>query len=52
MTLNEEHRLWVFENEVQEKIFGRKGEEVAGDWGEDYITKSFMICTSNQILSG
>jgi hypothetical protein len=32
LTLREEHRLRVFENRVQRKIFGRKTEEVAGDW--------------------
>ena len=50
MALSEVHMLRVFENEVQEKIFGGKWDEVAGDWGEDYTTKSFMICTPHQIL--
>ena len=49
MALNEEHMLRVFEKEVK-KISGGKWDEVAGDWGEDYTTKSFMICTPHQIL--
>jgi hypothetical protein len=48
LTLREEHRLRVFENRVLRKIFGRKRDEVTGDW-EDYITSSFMVCT-HQIL--
>ena len=52
LTLNEGHRLRIFENEVQEKIFGRKGNEVAENCGEDYITKNFMICILHQTLSG
>jgi hypothetical protein len=32
LTLREEHRLRVSENRVLRRIFGPKGEEVAGDW--------------------
>jgi hypothetical protein len=32
LTLNEERRLRVFENRVLRRIFGPKGEEVAGGW--------------------
>jgi hypothetical protein len=39
----------VFENRVLRRIFGPKGEEVTGD-GENYIMRSFIICTVNQIL--
>jgi late competence protein required for DNA uptake (superfamily II DNA/RNA helicase) len=33
------------------KIFGYKREEITGS-GEDYIRRSFVICTSHQILFG
>jgi hypothetical protein len=32
LTLREEHRLRVFENRVLRRIFGPKGDEVAGEW--------------------
>jgi hypothetical protein len=32
LTLREEHRLRVFENRVQRRIFGRKMDEVTGEW--------------------
>jgi hypothetical protein len=32
LTLREEHRLWVFENEVRRKIFGPKRDAVTGEW--------------------
>jgi hypothetical protein len=32
LTLREEHRLRVFENRVQRKIFGPKRNEVTGEW--------------------
>jgi hypothetical protein len=31
-TLNEEHRLRVFENRVLRRIFGPKRDEVTGEW--------------------
>ena len=34
MDLREEHRLTVFENKVLRKIFGAKGDNVIGEWGE------------------
>jgi hypothetical protein len=44
--LREEHRLRVFENRVLRRIFGPKREEEAEQGsGEDYIKRSFMICT-------
>jgi hypothetical protein len=33
VTLREEHRLTVFVNRVQGKIFGSKRVEVTGEWG-------------------
>jgi hypothetical protein len=32
LTLRDEHRLLVFENRVLRKIFGRKRDEVTGEW--------------------
>jgi hypothetical protein len=32
VTLREEHRLRVFENRVQMRIFGPKRDEVTGEW--------------------
>jgi hypothetical protein len=34
LTLREERRLWVFENEGLRRVFGAKGDEVTGEWGE------------------
>jgi hypothetical protein len=41
----------VFENRVLRTIFGPKREEVTGG-GENYIMRSFMICTAHLILFG
>jgi hypothetical protein len=43
LTLREEHRLQVFENRVLRKISGPK-DRVTGS-AEDYLTRSFMLCT-------
>ena len=51
VTPREEHRPRVFENRVLREIFGPEREEVTGS-GENYITKSFMVCTAHQILFG
>jgi hypothetical protein len=32
MSVSEEHRLGVFENSIQVKIFGTRCQEVTGDW--------------------
>jgi hypothetical protein len=32
LTLREEHRLRVFDNRVQRRIFGSKRDEVTGEW--------------------
>jgi hypothetical protein len=32
LTLREEHRLGVFQNRVLRRIFGRKRDEVTGEW--------------------
>jgi hypothetical protein len=41
----------MFENRVLRRVFGSKWHEITGS-GEDYITRSFMICTPHQILFG
>jgi hypothetical protein len=46
--VREDCRLRVFENKVRRRLFGPKRDEVTKD-GEDYITKSFMLCTPHQI---
>ena len=51
LTLREERRLRVFENRVLRRIFGHRREEVKGS-GENYIMRSFMICTAHPILFG
>jgi hypothetical protein len=50
-TLGEETRLWVFENRVLRRIFGRKRDEVTGN-GENYIMRSLMIYTPYPIMCG
>jgi hypothetical protein len=47
--LREERRLFVFENRVLRRIFGPKGDEVTGSGG-NYVVRSLMICTPNQIF--
>ena len=51
LTLREEHRMRVFENRVLRNIFLLKRVEVTRS-GENYITRSFMICTVHQISVG
>jgi hypothetical protein len=50
-TLREERRLRVFVNRVLRKVFRPTRDEVKGS-GEDYIIRSFMLCTSHQVLFG
>jgi hypothetical protein len=50
-TLREERRLSVFENGVLRRIYGPKRDEVKGN-GENYITRSLMICIFHQLLFG
>jgi hypothetical protein len=47
--LSSEHKLGVFENRLLRKIFGPRREEETAR-GDNYITRSFMICTTHQIL--
>jgi len=41
----------VFENRVLRVIYGSKRDEVTGS-GENYITRSLLICTAHQMLFG
>jgi hypothetical protein len=47
--LREKRRLRVFKNRVLRRILRPKRDEIIGG-GEDYITRSLMICTPHQIL--
>jgi hypothetical protein len=47
LTLREEHRLQVFENRVIRKISGPKDRVTGSE--EDYLTRSFMLCTPHQL---
>jgi hypothetical protein len=49
--MREKRRLRVFENSVLRKIFGPKMIEVTGS-GENYIMRSFQICTVHHISLG
>ena len=51
LTLREERGLRVFENRVLRGIFEPKRDELTGS-GENYIMRSFIICTVHQILFG
>jgi hypothetical protein len=49
--LREERRLRVFVNRVLRNVFGPIRYPDPGT-GEDYVLRSFMMCTRHQILSG
>jgi hypothetical protein len=49
--LREDLRVRMSENRVLRRIFGLKGDEVKSS-GENYMTRSLMICTAHQILFG
>jgi hypothetical protein len=51
LTLREERRLRVFENNVLRRIFWPKRDQVIGE-GEIYIMRSLMICIVHPPLSG
>jgi len=48
--LREERRLKAFENRVLRRIFGPKRDEGTGEWKENYIMRSLMICALHQML--
>jgi len=50
LTLREERRLWMVENRMP-RIIGPKTDEVMVD-KKNYMRRSLLICTPNQILFG
>jgi hypothetical protein len=50
LTLKEDHRLKVFENRVLRRIFGRKRDEVTGDWRKLHNGESLNFYTSPDII--
>jgi hypothetical protein len=50
MTLREEHGLRVFENKVLRRIFGPKGDEVAGGWRKLHNEELCDLYSSPSIL--
>jgi hypothetical protein len=50
LTLREEHRLRVFENNVLRRIFGPKRDEVAGEWRKLYNEELCDLYSSPSII--
>jgi hypothetical protein len=50
LTLREEHRLRVFENRVQKRIFGPKTEEVTGGWRKLHNDELHNLYSSPSII--
>ncbi|KAJ4432166.1 hypothetical protein ANN_20782 [Periplaneta americana] len=50
LTLREEHRLRVFENQVLRKIFGAKRDEVTGEWRKLHNTELHALYSSPDII--
>ncbi|KAJ4427675.1 hypothetical protein ANN_25324 [Periplaneta americana] len=50
LTLREEHRFRVFENEVLRKIFGAKRDEVTGEWRKLHNTELHALYSSPDII--
>jgi hypothetical protein len=51
LTTQEEHRLRMFENRVQKRVFGHKREKVTGGWRE-LQKRYFIICVLYPVLLG
>jgi hypothetical protein len=51
LILREERRLRMLENRALRRICGPKRDEVTGN-GENYIMRSLMVCTPQQIFFG
>jgi hypothetical protein len=51
LTLRKPH-LRVFENRMMRRIFGHKRVEITENWGKNCIMRTFINCTSRQILLG
>jgi hypothetical protein len=50
LTLREEHRLRVSENRVLRRIFGRKRDEVTGDWRKPHNEVLYNLYSSPNII--
>jgi hypothetical protein len=50
LTLREEHRLGVFENEVLRRIFGQKRDEVTGKWRKLHNKELHDLYSSPSII--
>jgi hypothetical protein len=50
LTLREDHRLRVFENRVPRIIFGRKRDEVTGEWRKLHSEELHNLCLSPDII--
>jgi hypothetical protein len=50
ITLREEHRLRVFENEVLRRIFGPKKDEVTGEWRKFHNEELHNLYSSPDII--
>jgi hypothetical protein len=50
VTWKEKHGLRVFENRVLRKIFGRKRDEVTGEWKRLHKEKLHGSCSSTKII--
>jgi hypothetical protein len=50
LTIREEHRLRVFENKVLRRIFGRKSDEVAGEWRKLHNKELHDLYSSPSII--
>jgi hypothetical protein len=48
--LSKEHRLRVFKNRVQRKIFGPKRDKVTGDWRRLHSEKLYDLYSSSNII--
>ena len=51
LTLREEHRLRVFENEVLRKIFGAKRDEIKGKWRKLHNAELHSLNSSPNIIT-
>jgi hypothetical protein len=50
LTLREEHRLRVFENRVLRRMFGKKRDEVTGEWRKLHSEEFNILYSSPNII--
>jgi hypothetical protein len=50
LTFRDEHRLRVFEKKVLRKIFGRKRDEVTGEWRKLHEDLHDLYCSPSIII--